>query len=159
MLEILPGDKESFDHQIHVQLERLAINLPTHNLNHLLSQLEVCPFESQIACWRYVKNKPEVDMHYVSFLFVDEDIAIVSVLDLQNVGNYRISCLWFYEVLSCFLESAVMLSTKITDEKLIQGLLVSFADGVPRNCFRHDFNNTPNVQAVSSSIRYRFVGK
>lgn len=159
MLEVLPGDKKSFNHQIHVQLERFAINFPTHNLNHLLSQLEVCPFESQIACWRDIKNKPEVDMHNVPFLFIDQDVAIVSVLDLQNVGNYRICCLRFYEVLSCFLESAVMLSTKIANKKLIQGLLVSFADRVPRNCFRHNFNYTPNVQTVSSSIRDRLVGK
>lgn len=66
-------------------------------------------------------------MHQKTFLFVDQDVAVVTVLHLKDVRNNRICGLRPNEVLPRLLKPEIVLWTKITQEKLIERLLVCLA--------------------------------
>lgn len=59
-------------------------------------------------------------MNQKTLIFVDENIAIVSVFDLQNVRNDGVGGLRFYEVLTSLLEVDVVLWSEVIDEELIK---------------------------------------
>lgn len=128
MFVILSCNQESFNDQVHVKFERLAVNFASHDLNHFFSEFEICSFESEISGWRDVEDKSKVDMNYVSFFFVDENVSIVSVFYLQNVRNNRVCRLGFYEIFSCLLEHTVVFWPEVTNEKLVKRLFVCFSN-------------------------------
>lgn len=87
MLVVPAGNQEALNHQVHVQLERLAVDLASHDLYHFFSQLEVRSLKAEVVGWRDVEDEPKVYMDEVSLLLVDQDIAVMPVLDLQDVGD------------------------------------------------------------------------
>jgi hypothetical protein len=52
-----------------------------------------------------------------------------------------------------------MLGAKITQEKLVQRLLVGFAYGVARDTVRHDFNYATNIEIGPCSVGKSMVGE
>lgn len=86
VLLVLSGNQEAFNNQVHVQLKWLTVDLAPHDFDHLLGELEVCSFESQVARWRYIKNEAEVNVDDITFFFVYQNVPVMPVLYLQNVG-------------------------------------------------------------------------
>lgn len=71
MFAIFPDNQETFNNEIHVELERLTIDLPTHNLDHFLGQFKISSLETQIIGRRDIENEAEIDMHNVALFLVD----------------------------------------------------------------------------------------
>lgn len=86
------------------------------------------PFKSQIIRRRYIQNKTEIYMHQKTFLLVDQDVAVVTVLHLKDIGDNGICGLRANEVLPRLLKPEVVLWAEITQEKLIERLLVCLTD-------------------------------
>lgn len=63
-------------------------------------------------------------------LVVDEDVAVVSVLDLEEIGNQRVGCLRFDKVVPGLLKIDIVLGTEFVDEVLVEGLLVNFTNPI-----------------------------
>lgn len=61
---------------------------------------------------------------------VDQNVPIVPILDLKEVGDKRIGCLGFDEVVPSLLEVDVVLGPEFVDEVLVEGLLVDLPDSV-----------------------------
>jgi len=86
------------------------------------------PFKSQIIGRRYIQNKAEIYMHQKTFLLVDQDVAVVTVLHLKDVRDNGICGLRANEVLPRLLKPEIVLWAEITQEKLIERLLVCLTD-------------------------------
>lgn len=159
MLLIFSGNQEAFDHQIHVKFKWFTINLASHNFDHLVSEFEVCPFESQVTSWRNIKNETEINMNNVSLFFVYKNVAIMSVLYLQDVRYYWVSCLRFYKILTRFLENTVIFWTEVADKKLVQRFLISLSNWISGYSFRNNLNDTSYVKSFTCPIWDCFIRK
>ena len=98
-------------------------------------------------------------MNQKTLIFVDENIAIVSVFDLQNVRNDGVGGLRFYEVLTSLLEVDVVLWSEVIDEELIKWLFIGLSNRISWNSFRHHLNDPTDVQVLPCAIGNRFVGE
>lgn len=98
-------------------------------------------------------------MNKIPFFGVDQDISIVSILDLENIGDDTICSLWFDEIFPCFLEPDVIFGPKVGDKELIETLLIGFPNGVPGDSLGHNLDNTPNIQCIPSPITNRLIWK
>lgn len=98
-------------------------------------------------------------MHQITLLFIDEYISIMPVFYLQDVWYYGISCLWFYEILSCLLEHTVVFRAKVANEKLIQWLLIGFTYGVPWYSLGNNLDYATNIEGLAGSVGYGFIRK
>ncbi len=98
-------------------------------------------------------------MNQVTFFCVYQDVSIVPVLDLQNVGYDAVCCLRSDKVLSCLLEANVVIGTKVRNEKFIQTLFVCLTNWVSRNSLWNHFDDTSNVKWLSSSVTDCLVRK
>lgn len=88
MLMVSPGQKEALDDEGEVELEGLGVDRAPHNADHFVRQFEVRAFELEVVGWRNIEYKPEVNVHQAPPLFVDQYVAVVAVLHLQQVGDY-----------------------------------------------------------------------
>ena len=61
-------------------------------------KFEMRAFKLHIMCWAYIKNEPKVDMYQMSAL-IDQNIAIMSILNLQNIAHHRIGSLTLNEII------------------------------------------------------------
>jgi hypothetical protein len=103
MLLVLPHHQERLDHEVQVQAEWLTVDRPAHDFDHLLSQLEIGTFELHIPGRGDIEDKAEINVDEVAFV-VDEDVAVMPVLYLQDVRDNRVGRLRLYEIVAGLLE-------------------------------------------------------
>lgn len=156
MLLVLPHHQERLDHQVEVQAERLTVDRPAHDFDHLLSQLEIGTFELHIPGWGDIEDKPKVNVDEVA-LVVDEDVAVMAVLYLQDVRDNRVGRLRLYEIVAGLLEIQVVFRAEFVDEVLVQRLFVDLADSVSGEGVGHAFDDTADVELFTRAIRDCFV--
>lgn len=109
-------------------------------------------FETKIVGWRNVQDEPKVYVHEESFLFIDKNVSIMTILDLENIGNNWIGCLRPDEILPCLLEPETMFRTKIVQKELIKGLFISLSYWISRDTVWHNFDDASNIKRSSCSI-------
>ena len=66
-----------------------ALAAGVHDQRHLVRQLEGGALEAHVAARGDLQDEPEVDVHQVA-LPVDEDVAVVAVLGLQQVAGHGV---------------------------------------------------------------------
>lgn len=113
----------------------------------------MCSFESKIVGWGNVQNKTKIDVDEKSFLFVNKDVSIMTILDLEDIRNHWIGSLWSDKILPSLLEPEAMLRSEVTQKELIQGLLICLSYWVSRDAVRYNFDDTSNIKRSSRSIR------
>lgn len=156
MLLVLPHHQECLDHQVQVQAERLTVDRPAHDFDHLLSQLEFGTFELHIPGRGDIEDKAEINVDEVA-LVVDEDVAVMPVLYLQDVRDNRVGRLRLYEIVAGLLEIQVVFRAEFVDEVLVQRLFVDLADSVSGEGVGHAFDDTADVELFTRAIRDCFV--
>lgn len=159
VFSISPGDKEAFDYKVQIQLERLALETSAHDSDHFLGKFEIGFFELKVIGRRYVKNEPKINVYKIALFGVDEYIAIVPVLNLQDVRHYTVCSLGAYEVFSGLLEPNIVLGAEVGDKELIQALLIGLANRVTGNGLRDNLDDTSDVLGLSSPVADSFVGE
>lgn len=156
MFEIIAHCKESFNGEIHIVLECFWFFWATHNLDHFNGEFEISRFEFHISCGRNIKDEPEIDMDQVAFV-VDQNIAIMSIFNLKNVGYDGIGGLASNKVLACHLEIRRVFLSELINEVRIQTAFIRFAEHITWNRVLHAFDNATDVQTRPRSIRNRLV--
>lgn len=63
---------------------------PTDDVDVIERELEWGSFESHIPSWGIGEHETEIDMNQVT-IPIDEDVSIVTVFDLEEVGDYGVS--------------------------------------------------------------------
>lgn len=86
---MLPRRLEPLPKQPPKLLQRLALH-PTQDLNILKRQLKRRRLETDVPR-RIREHEPEVDMDEVA-VAIEEDVAVVSVFDLEEVTNDGVAC-------------------------------------------------------------------
>lgn len=86
---VLPRSIEPFLEQPLELLERLAVNT-SQNLDVLERQLEWRCLKADVS-GRVGKHEAKVDVDQMA-VTVDEDVAIMAILDLQEICNDGVSC-------------------------------------------------------------------
>ena len=109
-------------------------------------------FKPKIVSWGNVQNKPEIDVDEESFLFVDKDVSIMAILDLEDIGNNRIGSLRPDEILPCLLEPEAVFRTEIAQKELVQRLFIRLSYRVSRDAVWHNFDDASNIQGSPCSI-------
>ena len=84
---MLSEGHETFEHQL-LELVKRFRPIPTQHLNVFLSQFKGSRFEIKVA-WRVAEHESEVYVDHVA-LGVQQNVAVVSVLDLENVAQETI---------------------------------------------------------------------
>ena len=86
--------EEAADDQVLKGLKVLGLALAAgvHDQRHLVRQLEGGALKLHVAARGDLKDEPKVDVHQVA-LPVDEDVAIVAVLGLQQIAGHCIPAL------------------------------------------------------------------
>ena len=92
-------------------------------------------------------------------LVVDQDISIVSIFDLQNIGNDWISSLTFDEILPGNLKIRWIFLAKFILKILIETAFVSFPKLISRNSILNTLDDPADVLACTRSIWDRFIRK
>ena len=82
---------------LHPQLVRLSLHRASENLDKFFRHFEVGTFESHVFARAPVENETKINV-YKSSLVVDQDVAVVSVLDLKNVAHYTVCGKRFDEI-------------------------------------------------------------
>jgi hypothetical protein len=159
VLVVATGKQESLDHEGQVELEGLALYASAHDVDHLLRELEGGPFELEVVGGGNIEDKAEVDVHEETPLLVDQDVAVVPVLHLQDVRHHRIGRLRTDEVLPRLLEPKVVLGAEVAQEKLVQRLLVGLADGIPGDAVGHHLDDAANIEGRACPVGQRVIGK
>ena len=123
--------QEALLHQFSVFVEGLR-SVSAKYLNDFCSQLEWCLFEFYSLSWSVRKEESEVDMHDVT-LDIDKNISVVSVLDLENVAQERISCKRLNKVVASLFEcsrfrAAELLFEVVYDLRVATHLLFDAVD-------------------------------
>jgi len=90
---------EAEAHLLTELLEPLVLDA-SKDFNHFTSQLERCLLKLNAFAWRVGEKEAEVNVHDVAF-DVDQDVPIVTVLDLENVADQGVSCERPTEVILC----------------------------------------------------------
>ena len=81
-----------------------GFGISAQNVNKFLGQLKVRRLEAHIFSWRPVEDETEIDVDEVP-VFVDHDVSVMSILDLQDIADDAVSCQTFCKVESGFLEA------------------------------------------------------
>ena len=93
--------QEAASHALPEVSEGVGI-LATHNIKHLLCQFEWCRLKLDSLAGRIGQQEAKVDMQHVT-LNVDQDVLIVSVLDLQDVADKTVGAQGVGKVLNSLL--------------------------------------------------------
>lgn len=108
--------------------------------------------EPKIVGRRNVQDEPEVYVNQEAFLFINKNVSIMTILDLEDIGNHWIGCLRPDKIFPCLLEPETMFRTKIAQKELIQRLFISFSYWVSRDTVWHNFNDASDIERSSCSI-------
>ena len=94
--------QEPLFHQFSVFVEGLR-SVATKDLDHFRRQLEGCLLEFDSFARSVREEKSEVNVHDVP-LDIDENVSVVSVLDLEDVAQEGIGCKRLHKVVSGLFE-------------------------------------------------------
>jgi hypothetical protein len=116
---MLADSQESFHAQLHEPHELFCIRFASHDINHFLAELERRIFEFEIAAWRNVENEPEVDVYNVPFV-VHQNVSVVAILNLEDVGDDGIGCHTLYKIAAGGLEGETVFGAipNLKDEQI-----------------------------------------
>lgn len=123
LLCVLLERKEALLHQFSVLAEVLR-PIAAEDLDLLRRQLERSLFELDALSWRIRQEEAEVDVHDVA-LDVDHDVAVVPVLDLENVAYERIGSQRLAEVLTRGLVGLATRGAELVAEVVDDAYLLS----------------------------------
>ncbi|KAJ8525159.1 hypothetical protein ON010_g15956 [Phytophthora cinnamomi] len=84
-----------------------------HQLNELVRELERCPLEVPVAARAVGEQEAKVDVDHMT-VRVHQDVAVVAILDLENVADDRIGCKAFDKVSLCSSKARGFLFTMKT---------------------------------------------
>lgn len=113
------------------QLEGRSIGGASQNVYEFLGQLEGSRLKPHILARRPVENKSEVNVDQVP-IFVDQNIAVVSVLNLQDKRDDSVGSKGPYEVVAGKFKLCGGLGTVSLEEILMKIDFKSFAELVTR---------------------------
>lgn len=130
----------------------------SHDLDHFLSQFEISRLEFHISSRTDVKYKTEINVDDVSF-FADEDVSIMSILNLQHVTNDAVSSLTLDEVLPRYLVIYRIWEPVLINEIFIEATPVSFAHLISTDWIRYHLNYTSDIELLPCSIWDSLIGK
>lgn len=94
-----------------------AAHAAAHDGYHFRGKFERGTFETDTA-GSDVKAEAKVDVDYVAG-FVDHDVSVVTVLELQEVGDDGVGSHALDEVGACFLESSGFFASVFGDEVIV----------------------------------------
>lgn len=116
-----------------------------------MTELEGNRLQTHVFAGRPVEDEPKVDVHQMAVL-VNQDVAVVTILDLQDVRDDSVCSQRIDEVESCSLEFIGALRPIPLQEVLVQIQLKSLAQLVTRLRVGHDFDDSAQ-QLFESSVR------
>ncbi len=119
-------------------------------LRHLVAQLEVCALEFHVLSGRDLQDEPEIDVHEMA-LGVDEDVAVVSILALQQKTGDGIACFGNHEVVPSGFESRRPRRPEFPLKDLVQTAIRRLTQGRSRFAVRHHFDDTCHRRSSSCS--------
>mmetsp|Transcript_27462 Transcript_27462/g.47406 ORF Transcript_27462/g.47406 Transcript_27462/m.47406 type:complete len:345 (+) Transcript_27462:427-1461(+) len=139
-LHVLPAGEIRPDAQVHEVAKVLGVRATAHDLDHLLGELERSALKPEVAPRRDVEDEPEVDVYDVA-IFIDEDVAVVAVLDLQDEADHRVGGHGQDEVAPRPLEIDGVLVAILLEKVLVQGALGHLAQHVAALRPRHHLDD------------------
>ena len=126
LLRIQPRGQKRLDAQLLEPLERLRARRPAHHSDHFARQLERGPLELDSAGGN-VEAEAEVDVQDVARV-VDHDVAVMPVLELQQVGDDAVGGHALDEVVPSLLEPDRVLAAVLRGK-----VIVETVDRLPAN--------------------------
>lgn len=96
-----PGGQEPSDAQLDepFKLRRRPLSPRVEQLAHLVAELERRSLETQVAAGRDAEDEPKVDVDEVP-VPGDHDVAVVSVLGVEQVAGDGVAGMWFVVLVS-----------------------------------------------------------
>lgn len=155
---VLSDRQEALDGPLYEQLVWLGLLRASEDLDELLRHLEVGRLEPHVLTWRVVEEEPEVDVDEPAFA-VDQDVAIVAVLDLEDVADDRVGRLRPDEVGSCLLELEAELRAVRLDEVVIEVDFERLSDLVAAARVGNDLDDAADFIVASSPVADALVGR
>lgn len=111
LLSIFLQRKEALLHELTILPEVLRA-VPTQHLDLLCRQFKGCLLKLDTLAWRVRQEETEVDVDQVTF-YVNHDVAVMSILYLEDVADQGVSCKRLAKILSCCFESLASWGTKL----------------------------------------------
>lgn len=81
---------KAFGHQLSEVSKPAALKTP-HHVYHLLRQLERRLLHGNALAWRITEKESKVYVDYMP-LDIHQDVAVVSVFNLEDVADQTVSC-------------------------------------------------------------------
>mmetsp|Transcript_6820 Transcript_6820/g.12202 ORF Transcript_6820/g.12202 Transcript_6820/m.12202 type:complete len:209 (+) Transcript_6820:772-1398(+) len=113
---------------------KVAALLSSHQLNHFVCELEWCLFKFTIPSRRIRQQKPKINVDNVS-VRIKKDVAIVSIFQLQHVGNNGVSRHRFHKIAHSSFVARCVRGTVFAQKIIFQcgepwGILLDRVDGI-----------------------------
>jgi len=139
------------------ELVSFSLCISAQYIDELLGQLEIGRLEAHVFAGRPVEDESEVDVDEMALL-IDHDIAIMSVLDLQDVADDAVGSETLGEIESCLLELLGRLAAISLQEVLVKVDLVSFAELVATVGVWYALDDSAEESLISRAIADALVG-
>lgn len=172
-----PNGQERLHTQLAEPLEGRRLHFAAHNHHHFVGQLHV-RLEAHVTARRWFKHEPEIyvqrgtkkvahwfsthmqtllystptDVYNVSVL-VDHDVAVVPILDLQQIADHRVGGHWLDEIAACRLKLLGRLVAVVMQEVVHQIRVGLAAQLIAWRCVRHALNDAALMETTTTDQR------
>lgn len=107
---------------------------------------------------RNIKDEAKVNVDEIAFI-ADQDVAIVAILDLEDVTDDTVGSLTFDEVLTRHLVVHGVGQSKFVDEVLVKRAAIGLAHLVTTHGVGNNFDNAAYVEHLARAIGDGLVGE